>query len=92
MATLTISLASTPLTGSKAYTLSDADASKFIEWAQAQYTTTNDQGQPVVPTPAQALVAWANGLVQGTINNVQSANQTAAAAAAMSAVTPISIS
>lgn len=92
MGTLTISLASTPLTGSKVYALSDADASKFIAWAQAAYTATNGSGQPVVPTPAQALSAWANGIVQGTINNVLSANQTTASQNAVGAVPPIVIS
>lgn len=92
MATLTISLASTPLTGSKAFTLSDADASRFIAWAQAAYPGPNDvNGSPTVLTPGQALVAWASGIAAGTVANVTSYGKNAAAATAVAGVAPVSI-
>ncbi len=67
MATLTISLNSTPLTGSKTFTGTDADVTRLIAYLQRFYPGT---------TPQQALVAWANDWVKSAINNEQSANIT----------------
>ncbi len=67
MATLTISLVSAPLTGSKTFNGTDADVTKLIAYLQRFYPGT---------TPQQALVAWANDWIKSTINNEQSANIT----------------
>jgi hypothetical protein len=60
MPTLTVQLAgSSVVTGSKAYTLSDADVQKLINWAVERFTPL---GQPAI-TPAQALQAWAKYII-----------------------------
>lgn len=102
---LTIGLASTPLTGSKTYTISDADATKLIAYVQGAYPTranpAYDPSCNPVPGPcaaatlantaAQSLAAWADGIVAGTVANVQNAQKASAADTATKAVTPVTI-
>lgn len=70
MATLTFSLTSTPLTASKNYTLTDADVSAWIAWAQVRY---KDQNGPDL-TAQQALLAWITEVVGTTAGRVQRDN------------------
>lgn len=70
MATFTFSMASTPLTGSKAFTGSDQDMQDLLDWAKVAYAPiitelfnpTNAQG--FIPTNAQIGVALATGTVR----------------------------
>lgn len=71
MATLTITLTSTPLSGTKTYTVSDADVSALIAWAQAFFPQS---GSPL--TPQQALLAWVQDWVDRTRGQVQQFNTT----------------
>lgn len=85
---ITISITSAPITGSKTYTITDADSTKFIAWCKTVYVSPVDGSQL---TSAQCLAAWADGLMAGTVNNVTGANRAAAASTASSSVSPIDI-
>ncbi len=61
MATLTISLNSTPLTGSKTYTTTDAEVSRLIAYLQHIYGGT----------PQQALISWTNDWVRKVVQDEQ---------------------
>ena len=93
MATLTIAVAGLPLTGSKVFTMSDADETRLINWAIKAYATPATVGNPNPPalTSAQALVAWATAWVEATKASVVS-SEAATAAAALAAPTPIATS
>lgn len=67
MATFTISLASTPFTGSKSWTLSDADVTSLITYLNNRYAPA---------TGAAALVSWAQNFVNRTVAEVQDFQQT----------------
>ena len=90
MATITIGVASTVFTGSKPFTISDSDVTRLINWAIKAYATAPTAQVPNPPalTPAQALVAWASGLIEGTKANVVNSEQVTAALA-LAAPTPI---
>lgn len=101
---LTISIASTPITGSKAYVISDADATKLLAFVQAAYPTRANPAfvpscvAPAVCAPAtlpnnaaQSLAAWADGIVAGTTANVQSYQRGIAHDAAVAGIAPIDI-
>ena len=99
---LTISITSTPITGSKSFTISDADATKFMAWAQSAYPTRpNPAYDPLCVSAcapatlpnnaAQALGAWADGVAAGTTANVQNYHQGLAVDTAKAGVGPISI-
>lgn len=65
MATLTFSLNSTPFTGSKVYTLSDADTQRWLNALKAYLTIKDVDGKIIAnPTNAQLLLAWANGVIE----------------------------
>lgn len=83
MATITIGVTSTPFTGSKPFTISDADVTRLINYAIKAYATPATVGNPNPPalTPAQALVAWATAFIEGTKTSVVSMEATTAAAA-----------
>lgn len=70
MATLTIGISgSAVFTGSKSYTLSDADLQSLLTWAAFAFS----RSLPPSPNNAQILIAWINGLlINPTINGVQS--------------------
>lgn len=69
MATVTFQMASTPLTGSKAFTGSDADMQALLDWAAVAYADViqqlfNPSGTlGFTPTNAQIGVALATGTV-----------------------------
>lgn len=99
---LAIILTSGPLTGTVTATISDADATKFVAYAQASYPTRPNPAfdpactQACAPATlpnnaAQALSAWASGIFAGTVANVQSYQQSVATKAASDGVAPISI-
>ena len=67
MATLTISLTSTPITGSRTWTVSDADVTTLITYMQTKFS----QNGTISLTPLQALLAWVNGFVNGTVGEIQ---------------------
>jgi hypothetical protein len=87
MGTITVSVATTPVTGSKTYTISDADMQNVINWATAQFSF----GSTPLP-PAQALLAWARWLMDQTIVAEHGPRKTQAAQQAIAGVPPISIS
>ena len=77
-------------TASKSWTFTQGDMTTFLAWLNASY--------PCVPVPPatscvftypNALLAWANGFKAGTVSNVVNWQNQAAAAAAISGVTPI---
>lgn len=67
MGTLTISLTSTPVTGTKSYTVSDADVTALINYIQTQYGAA---------TASAALLLWVQQWVNETANRVQTNNTT----------------
>lgn len=87
MATLTINLTSGPVTGSKSYTISDADVQSLLDWAAAAYANT----LPVTPTNGQVMLAWVQSWIAGTRDAVKKFKQDAAAAAASAGVTGITV-
>lgn len=76
MATLTISITSTPVTGSKAYTISNADTQAVLDWAKVNFNsyiqvTFNPGADPAfVPTNQQILLAWVQNWVDETKEGV----------------------
>ena len=66
MGTLTISLSGTGVVnGSRSWTVSDADVTNWINQLIATQSAGARGGTP--PTAQQALVAWANGVVNTQI-------------------------
>ena len=53
-------------TKTKSYSVADVDIDRLVTWAQAVYAT------PAIPAPTvtQALLAWAESLMNGTHSNV----------------------
>jgi hypothetical protein len=90
MGTLTISASgfTNGPNGSKAYAVSDADWLNLISYMQVKFTPnpTNENPIPVEPTPAQALLAWAQDWVIQTRNEIRSTQQITAQKAAADAV------
>ena len=77
MATLTISLSGSAIvTGSKSYTVSDADIQALLDWGQANYASVLPQ-PPATPTNAQILLAWVQGWINATKDSVQRFKTTA---------------
>lgn len=78
MATFTISLSgSAVVNGSKSWTVSDADVQGLVTFLIATYSVP---GGPTL-TPQQALLAWTQSFVSGTIAQVQRYQRTQAAIA-----------
>jgi hypothetical protein len=77
---LTISITSTPVSGSKTYTVSDADVQSLLNWAAVTYagiiqSLFNPTGIPgFVPTPQQILLAWIQSWISMTKSGVQTFN------------------
>lgn len=88
MATLTISLAgSSVVNGSKSWTVSDADVQALIDYNATKYSG-GSRGETVPPlTPAQALLAWAQGFVRQSAAEVHADKIRKAQVAAAGAVT-----
>jgi hypothetical protein len=82
MATITLGMVSTPFTGSKTYTSTDADMQALLNWAAAALNPQiqrkfNPGGTPgFVPTNAQIAVVIADDFIQGLIARVQQAGVT----------------
>jgi hypothetical protein len=81
MATLTISVTGTAVvTGSKAYTVSDADLQALLTWAAKAYgpyiaqTYNPTKAAGFVPTNQQILLAWVQTWINQTVNSVRVAN------------------
>lgn len=74
MGSITISVAggTAGAAKTKAFNVPDADVSRLVAWAQAAYATqpTAETPNPPALTPAQALLAWATGIMEGTKANV----------------------
>lgn len=73
MATVTVSVASGPVTGSKTFTGTDADIQALLNWAAATYA--NDLG--ATPTNAQILAEIATVWIAQLKRSVQSFQTTA---------------
>ncbi len=84
MATLTLSLTSGPVTGSKNYTLSDADVTRWLNALK----TLDGAGSL---TNAQLLSKWADNVVQSVKSFVKHVERDAAAASASNAITDIGV-
>lgn len=80
MATITFSVASASVTGSKVFTLSDADIGRWIAQEKLRYGSG-------AQTPAQTLLNWATQTMQEAKDRTLAGEQAAAVAAAN--VTPI---
>jgi hypothetical protein len=83
---MTFSLTSTPVTGSKSYTVSDADVTTLINWATTQFATGG-----AALTAQQALLAWIQAMVNATVQQVHDANAKSAAQTAAAGVSNISM-
>jgi hypothetical protein len=62
MATITFSMASTPLTASKVFTGTDGDMQDLLDWAKATYFPPIN-GVPQTPTNVQVGAALANATI-----------------------------
>lgn len=62
MATISVSIQSGPVTGSRSFTLSDADVQAILDWIQDFY---GDRLLSPNPTNAQLMNAWASLFVIG---------------------------
>lgn len=71
MATLSISLSgSSVVNGTKSYTVSDADITSLLAWAQSAFSQQLPL-PPATPTNQQILLAWVQSWVNGTKMAVQ---------------------
>jgi hypothetical protein len=77
VATLTFSLTSAPFTGSKSYTLSDADVQRWLDALEVWHSNS----LPATPTNAQLLLAWADAVVVDSKRIVRDIEARQAAAA-----------
>ncbi len=81
MATVAFQMTSTPLTGTKSFTGTDADMQALLDWAAVAYSDIiqaqfNPSGNPAfVPTNAQKGVALATGTVRAWKAAVQNFQQ-----------------
>lgn len=77
MATITISLASGVVNGSKSFTLSDADVQRLINAALVAFPPRNADGSTIQnPTNAQILASWATEWIDRTkriVKNIETA-------------------
>jgi hypothetical protein len=85
MATFTIGLASGPVTGSKNYTLSDADVTRWVAALRTKFT------DPAL-TNAQVLGKWADSVIAAQKGLVRRVERDAAEKTARAAVTDIGVS
>jgi hypothetical protein len=82
MATLTLGLTSTPVTGSKSYTLSDADVDRWIAALRVIYKMP-------AASKAQVLGAWADRTIKLAKAQVRRIEEEIAEDAARAAITDI---
>jgi hypothetical protein len=82
MATLTLGLTSTPVSGSRAYTLSDADVDRWIAALRVLYKMPS-------ATKAQVLAAWAARTVDLAKRQVRKVERDVAEKAARDAINDI---
>jgi hypothetical protein len=69
MATFTFSLSgSTIVNGSKSWTVPDSDVQVLINFQTKKHAGDDDLAAPL--TPAQALLAWVQGLIDGTVAEI----------------------
>jgi hypothetical protein len=85
MATFTLGLTSGPVTGSKNYTLSDADVDRWIAALRVVYKLPS-------ATKAQVLGHWADDVMARQKSMVRRVERDAAEKAARAAVTDIGVS
>ena len=85
MATLTLSLASTPVTGSRAYTLSDTDTDRWIAALRVVYKMPTQ-------TKAQVLARWADETVSTAKRLTKRVERDLAEDAAAAGITDINVS
>lgn len=87
MATFTIGLTSGPVTGSKNFTLSDADVTRWV----AALRTKEAFKDPAL-TNAQVLARWADSVINAQNGLVRSVEREAAEKAARAAIVDIGVS
>lgn len=87
MATFTIGLTSGVVTGSKNYTLSDADVTRWV----LALRTIRDLSDPAL-TNAQVLAKWADSVIAQQKALVRRVERDAAEKAAAKAITDITVS
>jgi len=85
MAVILIELASI----STSFSLSDDDANRILAAYTATYTTQDENGADVVPTPTETVNQLAQEVVDGLAANAVRWEQTEASKTAVGAVTPI---
>jgi hypothetical protein len=85
MATFTIGLVSGPVTGSKNYTLSDADVTRWVAALRTKYT---DPGL----TNGQVLGLWADSVINAQKTFVRLVERDAASKAAAAGISYIDVS
>ena len=90
MASLTISVTgSAVVTGTKTYTLSDADLQAVLDWAKTSFPPAQ---LPDTRTNGQVMLAWVQSWINGSKDAVKNFRRAAAHAAADAGVTEPSIS
>jgi hypothetical protein len=85
VATLTLSLTSTPVTGARNYSLSDADVDRWIAALRIVF------GMPSQFTGGQVLARWADEVVEHAKQQTRQVERDAATAAAATGVVDIII-
>ena len=77
MATITIGMNSGPVTGSKNYTLSDADVQRLLDAVKAAMPPKDAEGQTIPnPTNGQIMAAWGDWFIDRTKRLVQDKEKT----------------
>lgn len=72
MATLTITLTSGPVNGTRTFTVSDADITTLITYMQNKFSGRGPGGQGGSPlTAQQALIAWVQDWINRTVGEIQ---------------------
>ena len=84
MATLTLGLTSGPVTGTKNYTLSDNDVTRWLAALRIKFADTTS-------TNAQLLAKWADSVVAQAKSTVRNIEKETAAKTAGAAVTDIAV-
>lgn len=85
MATVSIELSGL----NTSFTLEDVDAERILTAYTAMYTTQDEMGEYIVPTPEDTVNQLAEGVVQGLAANAVRWEQTEASTLAISSVAPI---
>lgn len=72
-----------------AFEIADADAQRILVAFTAQYTTQDEDGQPVVPTPEETVHKLAQDVIDGLAAQAVQFDKARAAAEAAANVAPI---